>query len=118
MTIEELQSHFPGPRLKGPRVEIELFEYAEAYLQTELVPGDQAALLEEYHASLLHYRFGQALDLLVQLGEQQQCTIPFWRVLAKLTKSVWPTEWIVDRREKGKLETRIARIKRRARGNT
>jgi hypothetical protein len=53
----------PPPHLnrkrKGPPIEAELFGQAEAYLQTEFVPLEEAELLAEYRAAvadqLAHY---------------------------------------------------------------
>jgi hypothetical protein len=106
----------PNWKRKGPRIEVELFEQAEAYLQTELVSADEAELVGEYRAALQGEDFDQALECLVQLGERQCCTNPFWRVLERLTEAVWPTQWMVGRRAKGQREAKIAAIKQRARG--
>jgi len=103
-------------RKKGPRIEVELFEQAEAYLQSELVPADEEALFGEYSTALQEDDFEGALECLVQLGERQGCTNPFWQVLERLAEAVWPTQWMVDRRAKGQREAKIALIKQRARG--
>ena len=112
----EAPSMDPNWKRKGPRIEIELFEQAEAYLRTELIPADEAALLGKLRTALQAERFGEALDCLVQLGEFQGCTNPYWRVLERLAEAVWPTQWMVDRRAKGQVESKVAAIKRRARG--
>jgi len=106
----------PNWKRKGPRIEVELFEQAEVYLQTELIPADEAELVGEYRAALQDGDFGQALECLLQLGERQGCTNPYWRVLERLAEPVWPTRWMVDRRAKGQREAKIAVIKQRARG--
>lgn len=103
---------------KGPQIEVELFEQAEAYLQTEMIPAEEGKLVDEFRAALQDRNFDQALECLVQLGERQACTNPFWRVLERLVGAVWPTQWMVDRRAKGQREAKIAAIKQRARGRT
>lgn len=106
----------PNWKRKGPPVELELFEKAEAYLRTELILADEVALLGEYRIALDAQDFDKALDCLMQLGEWQRCSNPFWRVLEQLAFAVWPTQHMVDRRAKGQRETKIAAIKQRARG--
>ena len=106
----------PNWKRKGPRIEVELFGQAEAYLQTDLVPTGEVQLLGEYRTALEGEDFVQALERLVQLGESQDCTNPFWRVLERLAEAVWPTQYMVDRRAKGQREAKIAAIKARARG--
>jgi hypothetical protein len=106
----------PNWKRKGPPIEMEVFGQAEAFLQTELVPPEEAELLEKYRVARRGWQFGEALECLVQLGERQACSNPYWRVLERLTTGVWHTQWMVDRREKGRIESRIAYIKRRARG--
>lgn len=106
----------PNRTRKGPPIEVELFEQAEAYLQTELAPADETELVAEYRTALQGADFDQALDCLVQLGERQSCSNPFWKVLERLADAVWPTQWMVDRRAKGQREAKIAAIKQRARG--
>jgi hypothetical protein len=101
---------------KGPRIEVELFGQAEAYLQSELVPADEAQLAGQYRAALQEEDFGLALECLVELGERQGCTNLFWKVLEQLAGAVWPTQWMVDRRAKGQREAQIAAIRQRARG--
>lgn len=106
----------PNWKRKGPRIEVELFERSEAYLQTELVSAEEMELIGEYRVALQAEQFAQALECLVRLGERQGCTNPFWRVLEGLVDAVWPTEYIVNRRAKGQREAKIADIKARARG--
>lgn len=106
----------PNWKRKGPSIEVELFEQAEMYLQTELVPDSEVALINGYRAALGAEDFDEALECLVQLGERQECSNPFWRLLERIAEAVWPTQWMVDRRAKGQREARIACILRRARG--
>lgn len=101
---------------KGPRIEVELFEQAEGYLQAELVPADEAELIGEFRTALQGDDFCQALECLLLLGERQGCSNQFWQVLERLAEAVWPTQWMVDRRAKGQREAKIAAIKHRARG--
>src|SRR5947207_2399551 len=42
----------PNWKRKGPRIEVDLFEQAEAYLQTELVSAEEAELVGEYRAAV------------------------------------------------------------------
>lgn len=106
----------PNWKRKEPLIEVELFDQAEGYLQTELVPEDEVRLLGEYRSALAREDFGLALERLAQLGESQDCTNPFWRMLERLVEAVWPTKYMVDRRAKGQRETKITAIKARARG--
>jgi hypothetical protein len=114
--LQQAKSLDPNWKRKGPRIEVELFDQAEVYLQVELLPPEEAALIEAYRAALAEDDFNTALKCLVQLGERQDCSNPFWKVLERLTGPIWPTQWMVDRREKGRREAKIAAIKRRARG--
>jgi len=107
----------PNWKRKGSPIDVELFEQAETFLQTELIPSEEADLLAEYRASLTAWKFSQALECLAELGERQACSNPFWRVLEQLTVPIWPTKWMTDRRAKGQRETRIADIQRRAKGH-
>lgn len=106
----------PNWKRKGPPIPIELFDRAESYLQTELVLGDEAELVRSYREALQTEDYSRALECLVQLGERQDCTNPFWQALEGLTDAVWPTKWMVDRRAKGQREAQIAVIRQRARG--
>jgi hypothetical protein len=106
----------PNWKRKGSRIEVELFEQAEAYLQTELASADEARFVSDYRTALQGEDFDQALECLVQMGERQSCTNPFWQVLERLADAVWPTQWMADRRAKGQREAKIASIKQRARG--
>jgi hypothetical protein len=101
---------------KAPQVDVDLFGQAEAYLQMELIPTDQAQLVTDYQAALQDEDFDRALECLVEMGEQQNCSNPFWGILERLAEVVWPTQWMVDRRAKGQVEARIAAIRQRARG--
>jgi hypothetical protein len=105
----------PNRKRKGPPIEVELFEQAAAYLQTEWIPPEESELLSECRAALTGSDFDLALECLIQLGERQECSTSYWRVLERLAVGVWPTRWMVDRRAKGQRETRIESIRRRAR---
>jgi hypothetical protein len=107
----------PNWKRKGPPIPIEFFARAELYLQTELVPDDEAELIDAYRAALQAEDYSRALEQLVQLGERQDCTNPFWQALAGLIDAVWPTQWMVERRAKGQREAKIATIRQRARGS-
>lgn len=106
----------PNWKRKGLRIEVELFDQAEAFLQTEMVLPVEEALVAEYRAMMADDDFEHALDCLVQLGERQGCSNLFWQVLERLAEAIWPTQWMVDRRAKGQREEKIATIKQRARG--
>jgi hypothetical protein len=108
----------PYRKQKGPRVEVELVYQAESHLQTELVSADESELIGEYRAALRQEDFAQALECLVQLGELQDCSNPFWQILERLIEAVWPTQWMVDSRAKGLRETKIAAVRSRARGHS
>ena len=104
----------PSGRRKGLPIDLKLYEQAEAYLQTELVSAEEAALIDEYRRALEARNFGRALECLVELGEWQECTNPFWQLLERLAPAVWPTQNLVDRRLKGQREAWIAAIRQRA----
>ena len=106
----------PNRRRKGPRIELELFERAEAYLQMEIVSPEETDLIEGYRSAFANERWGEALNHLVELGELQGCTNPFWKALEPLAEAVWSTKFSVDRRAKGQREGKVEMIKKRARG--
>lgn len=117
LELEELLSAppmDPNWRRKGLPIDRKLYEQAEAYLQTELVSAEEAALIDEYRGALEARNFGRALECLVELGEWQECTNPFWQLLEQLAPAVWPTQYLVDRRLKGRREAWIAAIRQRA----
>jgi len=114
--LERAESVDPNWRHKGPRIELDLFEAAERYLQVELVPADEIGLIAEYRQALTEDHWDTALECLVQLGERQQCSNPFWKLVERLADALWQTAWMVDRRERGQGEAKVAAIKQRAKG--
>jgi len=104
-------------RRKGPEVEVGLFAQAETYLELDLVPDEEAALAAEYRRAMASEDWDAALDAVAELGDRQGCTNPFWRVVERLAEAVWPTEWITDRRERGRVEAKLAEVRRRAAGH-
>jgi hypothetical protein len=101
---------------KRPEVEVRLFSQAETYLELDLMPDEEAALAAEYRRALTAEDWDAALDAVAELGDRQCCTNPFWRLVERLAAVVWTTEWMTDRREQGRVEAKLAEVRRRASG--
>ena len=96
-----------------PSIDWEPYIQAEAYLQTELIPLEEAELLAKYRAAVTGRRFGEAVGCLVELGDRQGCSNPYWQALEKVP---YPPLRSHDRRVQGQLDALKDYIRRRAKG--
>ena len=101
---------------RPPPIDWEPYHRAETYLQTELVSAEEAELLARYRAAVDGRRVGEALACLVELGDRQGCTNPYWQALERIAVPPRPRLKNPDRRAQGRLDALIEYIQRRARG--